>query len=142
MAHKKGSGSTRNGRDSNPQYRGIKAFSGEHVRGGSILVRQVGSKFHPGANVGMGRDFTLFANASGHGGAGLVSFRRAKHQPRGGPDGGDGGKGGAVVFRASASRNTLVDFRFNKVYRGGDGVRGGQNDRTGGSGDDQVLLVP
>ena len=65
MAHKKGSGSTRNGRDSNPQYRGVKAFAGEQVRGGSILVRQVGSKFHPGANVGMGRDFTLFAKVPG-----------------------------------------------------------------------------
>ncbi|MEQ1566379.1 MAG: 50S ribosomal protein L27 [Myxococcota bacterium] len=65
MAHKKGSGSTRNGRDSNPQYRGIKAFDGEAVRGGAIIVRQVGSKFHPGVNVGMGKDFTLFAKVEG-----------------------------------------------------------------------------
>lgn len=65
MAHKKGQGSTRNGRDSNPQYRGVKAFDGEVVRGGSIIVRQVGSKFHPGRNVGMGRDFTLFAKSDG-----------------------------------------------------------------------------
>jgi large subunit ribosomal protein L27 len=65
MAHKKGQGSTRNGRDSNPQYRGVKAFDGETVRGGSILVRQVGSRFHPGRNVGMGRDFTLFATVDG-----------------------------------------------------------------------------
>ena len=65
MAHKKGSGSTGNGRDSNPQYRGVKAFDGEAVQGGSIIVRQVGSKFHPGANVGMGRDFTLFAKVAG-----------------------------------------------------------------------------
>jgi large subunit ribosomal protein L27 len=65
MAHKKGSGSTRNGRDSNPQYRGVKAFDGETVRGGSIIVRQVGSKFHPGRNVGMGRDYTLFAKVDG-----------------------------------------------------------------------------
>jgi len=65
MAHKKGSGSTRNGRDSNPQYRGIKAFEGEVVRGGSIIVRQVGTKFHPGVNVGMGRDYTLFSKVDG-----------------------------------------------------------------------------
>lgn len=65
MAHKKGAGSTRNGRDSNAQYRGVKAFDGEVVQGGSILIRQVGSKFHPGDHVGMGRDFTLFAKVLG-----------------------------------------------------------------------------
>lgn len=65
MAHKKGQGSTRNGRDSNPQYRGVKAFDGQVVPAGSIIVRQVGTKFHPGPNVGMGRDYTLFAKADG-----------------------------------------------------------------------------
>lgn len=65
MAHKKGQGSTRNGRDSNPQYRGVKAYDGEVVQGGSIIVRQVGSKFHPGTNVGQGRDFTLFSKIEG-----------------------------------------------------------------------------
>jgi len=65
MAHKKGSGSTRNGRDSNPQYRGIKAFEGEVVRGGAIIVRQVGTRFHPGTNVGLGRDYTLFSKIDG-----------------------------------------------------------------------------
>lgn len=65
MAHKKGQGSSRNGRDSNPQYRGVKRFGGEFVKAGSILVRQCGTKFHPGANVGRGRDDTLFAKASG-----------------------------------------------------------------------------
>lgn len=65
MAHKKGGGSTRNGRDSNPQYRGCKAFSGQTVTGGSILVRQCGNKFWPGQNVGQGRDFTLFAKIDG-----------------------------------------------------------------------------
>ena len=65
MAHKKGQGSTRNGRDSNPQYRGVKRYDGEVVRGGYIIVRQVGSHFHPGDNVGMGRDFTLFAKVGG-----------------------------------------------------------------------------
>jgi large subunit ribosomal protein L27 len=65
MAHKKGGGSTRNGRDSNPQYLGIKAFGGEAVSGGSILVRQRGTKFYPGTNVGLGKDYTLFAKVSG-----------------------------------------------------------------------------
>ena len=65
MAHKKGGGSTRNGRDSNPQYLGIKAFGGEAVSGGSILVRQRGTKFYPGTNVGLGKDYTLFAKISG-----------------------------------------------------------------------------
>ncbi len=65
MAHKKGQGSTRNGRDSNAQHRGVKLFGGESVRAGNILVRQVGTKFHPGRGVGMGRDFTLFALIDG-----------------------------------------------------------------------------
>lgn len=65
MAHKKGQGSSRNGRDSGPQYRGVKRFGGQEVRAGGILVRQVGTKIHPGANVGLGRDFTLFAKADG-----------------------------------------------------------------------------
>ncbi len=65
MAHKKGQGSTRNGRDSNPQYRGVKKYDGEEVVAGNILVRQVGCKFHEGANVKRGRDFTLFATAPG-----------------------------------------------------------------------------
>lgn len=65
MAHKKGQGSTRNVRDSNPQYRGVKAYGGERVRAGSIIVRQCGTKFHPGRNVGLGKDFTLFAKADG-----------------------------------------------------------------------------
>lgn len=61
MAHKKGQGSTGNGRDSNAQRRGVKAFGGEFVTAGSILVRQCGTKFHPGRNVGVGSDYTLFA---------------------------------------------------------------------------------
>ena len=65
MAHKKGAGSTRNGRDSNAQRRGVKVFGGEVVRAGAILVRQVGSSFHPGNNVGCGKDFTLFAQIDG-----------------------------------------------------------------------------
>ena len=65
MAHKKGMGSTKNGRDSNPKMLGIKAFGGEFVSAGAIVVRQRGTKFHPGQNVGRGNDDTLFATASG-----------------------------------------------------------------------------
>ena len=65
MAHKKGQGSSKNGRDSNAQRRGVKRFGGQQVRSGNILVRQVGTKFHPGRNVGKGRDFTLFALIDG-----------------------------------------------------------------------------
>jgi len=65
MAHKKGQGSTRNGRDSNPQYLGIKRYGGQPVTAGCILVRQRGTRFHPGKNVGLGRDYTLFALCDG-----------------------------------------------------------------------------
>ncbi len=65
MAHKKAGGSTRNGRDSRGQRRGVKRFGGQGVLSGSILVRQVGTKIHPGVNVGLGRDFTLFATVDG-----------------------------------------------------------------------------
>ncbi len=65
MAHKKGQGSTRNGRDSNPKYLGVKCGDGQTVRAGNILVRQRGTRIHAGANVGLGRDHTLFALANG-----------------------------------------------------------------------------
>ncbi|MDH4164061.1 MAG: 50S ribosomal protein L27 [Nitrospirota bacterium] len=71
MAHKKGVGSSRNGRDSNPQYLGVKRFGGEVVHAGTILVRQRGTKFHPGLNVGKGKDDTLFAMING-----VVKFER------------------------------------------------------------------
>lgn len=71
MAHKKAGGSSRNGRDSASQRRGVKRFGGQPVRAGNILVRQVGTKFHPGQNVGMGRDYTLFAKIDG-----VVQFER------------------------------------------------------------------
>jgi large subunit ribosomal protein L27 len=70
MAHKKGQGSTRNGRDSNPQYRSVKLYGGQVARTGSIIVRQCGTPFKPGPNVGRGRDDTLFALADG-----VVQFR-------------------------------------------------------------------
>jgi len=66
MAHKKGVGSSRNGRDSNGQRRGIKAYGGEFVTAGSIIVRQCGTKFHPGENVGLAKDFTIYSLVDGH----------------------------------------------------------------------------
>ncbi len=75
MAHKKGQGSSRNGRDSNSKRRGVKKFGGELVSAGSIIVRQVGSKFNAGKNVGTGRDWTLFALVDGH-----VKFEKGKRR--------------------------------------------------------------
>ena len=77
MAHKKAGGSSRNGRDSKGQRRGVKRFGGQIVRAGNILVRQVGTKFHPGQNVGMGRDYTLFAKADG-----VVKFEIVRNRQR------------------------------------------------------------
>jgi len=71
MAHKKGQGSSSNGRDSNPQRRGVKRFGGQKVVAGNILIRQCGTKWHPGKNVGQGKDYTLFALVDG-----LVAFDR------------------------------------------------------------------
>ncbi len=73
MAHKKGQGSSRNGRDSNAQRRGVKVFGGQAVRAGGILVRQVGSSIHAGRNVGVGKDYTLFALCDGK-----VQYGRSK----------------------------------------------------------------
>jgi large subunit ribosomal protein L27 len=71
MAHKKGQGSSRNGRDSNGQRRGVKVFGGQQAKAGNILVRQCGTRIHPGKNVGCGRDFTLFATIDG-----IVTYER------------------------------------------------------------------
>jgi len=65
MAHKKGGGSSKNGRDSNSQRRGVKKFGGEFVKAGNIIVRQCGTKFHPGENVGLGKDYTIFSLIDG-----------------------------------------------------------------------------
>ena len=75
MAHKKGRGSTRNGRDSNPQYRGVKRHDGQSVIAGNIIVRQLGTKFHPGPGVGVGRDWTLFALTDG-----IVRFEKRNNR--------------------------------------------------------------
>src|SRR5450759_4151247 len=75
MAHKKGQSSSRNGRDSNPKYRGVKAYGSESVTAGSIILRQVGTKYRPGRNVGLGRDFTLFALIDG-----IVEFQKAQRR--------------------------------------------------------------
>jgi large subunit ribosomal protein L27 len=77
MATNKGGGSSRNGRDSNPQYLGVKAYGGEAVSAGTIIVRQRGTKFFPGFNVGIGRDHTLFAKVSG-----VVKFEGGNGRPR------------------------------------------------------------
>ncbi|MBT8363927.1 MAG: 50S ribosomal protein L27 [Deltaproteobacteria bacterium] len=71
MAHKKAGGSSKNGRDSNAQRRGVKRYGGQPVRAGNILVRQLGTRIHPGENVGMGKDYTLFAKIDG-----TVSYER------------------------------------------------------------------
>jgi large subunit ribosomal protein L27 len=78
MAHKKGQGSTRNGRDSPGQRRGIKIYAGEKVRAGNILVRQCGTRIHPGVNVGLGRDYTIYAKIDGI--VKYETFRRVKHR--------------------------------------------------------------
>ncbi len=71
MAHKKGQGSSRNGRDSNAQRRGIKVFGGQRINAGSIIVRQIGTKIHPGNNVGLGKDYTIFSKIDG-----IVTYER------------------------------------------------------------------
>ena len=73
MAHKKGQGSSRNGRDSKAQRRGVKVYAGQQVRAGAILVRQLGTRIHPGRNVGLGRDYTLFALRDG-----VVNYGRSR----------------------------------------------------------------
>src|SRR5205823_4061142 len=125
MAHKKAGGSSRNGRDSQAKRLGVKVFGGERVNAGQILVRQRGTRVHPGT-----------------GGDGMAHFRREKYIRRGGPDGGDGGRGGSVWARADRNINTLIDYRFARIHRAANGRRGGTSDCNGGSGDDVELRMP
>ncbi|MEW6741169.1 MAG: 50S ribosomal protein L27 [Planctomycetota bacterium] len=94
MAHKKGQGSTRNGRDSNPQNRGVKRFGGEEVSAGTIIVRQCGTRFKPGKNAGLGRDFTIYALVDGK-----VRFQNARivHVDPSGGDSLAGDSGGGLA---------------------------------------------
>ncbi|MFN7263213.1 MAG: GTPase ObgE [Pseudobdellovibrionaceae bacterium] len=80
--------------------------------------------------------------ASGHGGPGAISFRREAMTPRGGPDGGDGGKGGDVIFKVMKNLNSLVDYRYNKMYAAQDGIPGGKANQTGAHGQDLLMMVP
>src|SRR5438105_1008774 len=128
MAHKKGLGSSRNGRDSNAQRLGFKAFGGQLVPGGTIIVRQRGTRVKPGLNVGRGN--------------GCLAFRREKFGPRGGPSGGDGGKGCDSIMESSERHNTLVHFRFNPEYKAERGRHGEGANKTGREGTDVLLKVP
>src|ERR687888_1719284 len=123
MAHKKGLGSSRNGRDSNPKMLGVKVFDGQGVTAGTIIVRQRGTRFRPGPGAGIGRDDTVYAK-------------------RGGPDGGDGGRGGDVVLIADPDRRDLSGFRPKQHFKAGKGGAGGGSGRHGAAGADVELHVP
>ena len=182
MAHKKGLGSSKNGRDSNAQRLGVKVFGGQFVPGGSIIVRQRGTKIKPGEMSagartircsprspawwnsataaawasssastprvschqpqpsGPRRQWRLFPCSStksgflvkaGDGGNGCLAFRREKFVPRGGPSGGDGGRGGDVILVANQHHNTLLHFRFNPEHKAERGRHGEGSNRTG-----------
>ena len=200
MAHKKGLGSSRNGRDSESKRLGVKIFAGQEVKAGMIIVRQRGTRFRPGDGVGLGRDHTIFATArgcrrvpplgrealhlgqrgrradapatawgsgaasksaatgrwsrivfhdrvrirvkAGRGGDGGLSFRREKFVPKGGPDGGDGGRGGDVVLVADADLRDLSSFRAKTVFDAKRGGNGRGTRKHGADGEDIVLTVP
>ena len=204
FAHKKGVGSTKNGRDSESKRLGAKRADGQFVLAGNILYRQRGTHIHPGNNVGKGGDDTLFALVdgvvkferkgrdrkqvsvypraindpkrrgiqkpcvpddgacatpyrrccymfadrakvfikSGKGGDGHVSFRRELYVPNGGPDGGDGGRGGDVIFQVDTGKNTLIDFRHIHKYIAKDGQEGGKRRCHGADADDLIVKVP
>ena len=87
-------------------------------------------------------DYAKIEVASGAGGNGSISFRREKYVPRGGPNGGDGGKGGSVIFKASSHLSTLIDFRYKKIYKAGRGQHGMGGDKSGKDGEDSIVNVP
>ena len=189
MAHKKGLGSSRNGRDSEAKRLGVKIFAGQPVRAGMIIVRQRGTKFRPGPGPAsdattrssrcarapsssvapatsasspsrhprrrndlasaqaLGGGDMFFDRAAirveaGRGGHGGLSFRREKHVPRGGPDGGDGGRGGEVVIRADAALRDLSSLQRTKILRAGNGGPGRGNRRHGADGESVEIAVP
>ncbi len=210
MAHKKGASSSRNGRDSAAQRLGVKRFGGQIVKAGEIIVRQRGTHFHPGINVGRGGDDTLFATApgavnsapsaaarrsascdrrlrrpssprtfrereaaassfgksrnsftlgkdfrcpgsstayvihakAGNGGNGCASVHREKFKPLGGPDGGNGGRGGSVVLVVDPQVHTLLDFHFHPHVVAPSGKQGMGGNRDGAAGADLEVKVP
>lgn len=87
-------------------------------------------------------DYAKISIKAGDGGNGCVSFRREKYVPKGGPNGGDGGDGGSIIFKASSQLSTLIDFRYRKHYKAGRGKHGLGGDKTGKSGDDEIIMVP
>lgn len=87
-------------------------------------------------------DYVKISVKSGDGGRGCVSFRREKYVPKGGPNGGDGGNGGSIIFKATTSLSTLIDFRYNRHYKAGRGEHGKGGDKNGKNGKDSVILVP
>ena len=87
-------------------------------------------------------DYTKIFIKSGDGGNGCISFRREKFVPKGGPNGGDGGKGGDIIFRASSQLATLVDFTYRKHYRAGRGGHGLGGDKNGKNGRNEIIMVP
>ena len=87
-------------------------------------------------------DYTKIIIKSGNGGNGIVSFRREKYVAAGGPDGGDGGKGGDIFFKVDKDKNTLIDFRYNKKFKASNGEHGGAAKCTGRSGEDLYIGVP
>ncbi|MGH7934678.1 MAG: 50S ribosomal protein L27 [Candidatus Binataceae bacterium] len=107
MAHKKGQGSTRNGRDSPGQRRGIKIYAGQTVTAGNILVRQLGTRVHPGRNVGMGRDFTIYAKVDGV--VQYETFRRVKHRVNVEPVGETVTKSAAPTAESGGAQQAGVD---------------------------------
>ena len=87
-------------------------------------------------------DEVMIEVSGGKGGNGVIHFRREKYVPRGGPDGGDGGRGGNVILRVDPHQNTLSDFRHQRIFKAEDGSKGGGNNQTGASGEDLIIIVP